>query len=393
MRGIKELSGVVVGVLALVTAANAGVYGTVWIEVDNSVGVIGEAAGVPTGLEGVRTFDLFALVTPDTDILVADFGFVASYSSRHSMWTTQEVYQNQYGGDTQSRAVGLLRSADIAALEFDTYVGLGMIDSQIVMNTNISGGDWSPSGFKAAWYVVPTGDFTVTPAVGDPNGRLFLARITVTSSRPFGDHEDVGEFLGGMVYLGGYDSRGDIGLSRVATGLFQTGNAFAGPEPAYVGSVGNGDDANDGDDDNPSDGADTGAGVDDGDGAEGVNQFTERYNGDLNADGVVDSKDMALMQGAFGTLNPVYDMNGDFLVEDRDLQMLLFLIDGTIPESAANLTPKQQRKAQKQHEKMLKNAKKQIDKEEKELRKAERKVIKALTKELKRQERQANSGG
>ncbi|MCB9837752.1 MAG: hypothetical protein H6813_00295 [Phycisphaeraceae bacterium] len=45
--------------------------------------------------------------------------------------------------------------------------------------------------------------------------------------------------------------------------------------------------------------------------------------GDLNLDGVVDTADLGLLLGAFGTPGPVGDINGDMVVDTADLGLLL----------------------------------------------------------------------
>jgi uncharacterized protein YbjT (DUF2867 family) len=45
---------------------------------------------------------------------------------------------------------------------------------------------------------------------------------------------------------------------------------------------------------------------------------------DLNGDGVVNSADIAVLLGAWGTPNSPYDLTGDGLVSGADLAVILF---------------------------------------------------------------------
>lgn len=380
MRGIQ--SGLVVlalcaaGAVLPTMSAEAAVYGTVWVEVDNSEGGINEAEGVPTGLDGWRTFDLYAIVTSDTEILVADFGFVASDSQgARPMWTTQEVYQNEFGDNSQSSLIGALRMPQVAALEYDTYVGLGKIDTTLVRNATILGADWNPEMFRTAWFTSVESGKPVIPAKGDEEDRLFLARITVSSASGFGDYSASGEYLGGAFYIGGSDQHGGIGLSIAQQGVFPTRNAFDGPEPLYFSPVEGIENPN----------ADP-ASADE----EVLPTWSrrDRLDGDMNFDGVTDELDMELLLSVYGTRNPLYDLTGDLLIEQGDVLMLNFLITGEFPEFDEG-TPNEQRKAARAYRKLMKQAIKAEENAEKRSARVAKRSYKRLRKELKRQERAA----
>ena len=167
---VRTLGGVLLaaGLSWCCSIASGGVIGTVWIEVDNRVGTVGDAAGMETGLEGIRTFDLFAMVTPDTSLWLADFGFASTYSEHRSMWTNRQVYQNPFGGDVRSKSSGLLRTPEFAALEFDTYLAFGGEIAEFTEGITVNGADWSPDRFRAIWSVkLPTNTgVAITPATG-----------------------------------------------------------------------------------------------------------------------------------------------------------------------------------------------------------------------------------
>ena len=359
MRGLKALV-VLISVAGVATfGALAGVYGTVWIEVDNSVGMIGEAAGLPTGLDDVRTFDLYVIVTPDTELFAADFGYVAAYGFEPSMWTTQQVYQHETGGDVRSHVLGLLRATDFAALEFDTYVGMGSVKTDVVRNASIIGGDWSPVGFKIVWFTAPLSSGLIESPDSDEEDRIFLARISVESGGGFGEDTSADEHLGGMLFVVGRDSQYSFGMVSLGAGMLPTRNAFEGSEPFYF------EDRHDGPISEPS-----------------------SLAGDLNYDRVIDEKDLEILYSAFGTLNPLYDLTGDILIEQRDIWKMLVLID---PANADLIvvptTPKAQRKALKRYQKLFKKAKKAEAKAEKRLQRHVRKTIRKALREQRRRER------
>jgi len=363
-----------------VSIARAGVTGAVWIEVDNSVATYGDAAGMETGLEGVRTFDLYAIMTPDTEIFAADFGFVSPAWGHQVMRSASEIYQNPLGGDTRSTLVGKLRMQEFAALEFDTYLSMGAFEPMVVRNAFILGADWTRAGFRAAWAVPLTSDTAIEPARADADGRLFLARISVYAPGSFGDMNNASE-LGGAFFLGGRDSHGGFGMLNPDSGKFWTQNAFAGPIIQHFVSS---DDGGDHSQQDTGSGSPGDSGFDD-----GVVEPRDRFDGDMNGDGVVDGEDMAVLQGAFGTLNPVYDLNGDMLIEEHDVQMLLYLIDGTIPESNPTMTRQEQKKAARHYAKLMKKAKALVVKDRKAVEKERRKTLKKTVKELKKQQKLA----
>ncbi|MCB9838981.1 MAG: hypothetical protein H6813_06540 [Phycisphaeraceae bacterium] len=305
-RGVRGALSMLACAGIAASSASAGVHGLIWVEVDNSVATIRSAAGIPTGLEGVRTFDLFAVVTSDTRVVAADFGFVGyNRGFDDNMWTTQSVYQHEDGGDAQAVGVGLLRGQE--ALEFDTYVGLGMIDTQIVKNTTILSMDWSPAMFQGAWYGVDFSEPDYYLAQGDDEGKLFLARISVSSEGEFGEDTGATEWLGGRVFLGGFDDHSEFGMNVAETGLFVAPNAFgyaAPPDrPAGSGRPPGADDA----------GSDS-------------TEPTAAF-GDVNDDGVVDPQDLLLIQQHFGESGSAYDLSGDGLVDAEDVSILMSLLE------------------------------------------------------------------
>ncbi len=352
-------------------ASNAlgGVEEVVWVEVDNTVGTIDQTAGVPTGLNGVRTFDLYAVVTPDTKVWVADFGYVGDYQGYdENMWTTQSVYQNEFGRDVQAPMVGSMEM--FAALEFDTYVGMGMLDSKIVMNTVILGGNWSSSGFELAWYGSQYSGGVWEPAVGDEDDLLFLARVSVASDGAYGDTTGDDEWLGGWVFISGEDNDGRFGQADPKTGLFYAENAFPEPVAVIAGTNGGG-----------------GSG-----GAEETPDEPEPLYGDVNLDDVVDMVDLMLVQRSIGTSNSSRDVNGDGIVDAVDVAEIMEILgssetfagsggggvdDGAAEDEYANLTPKERKKLEKAQRKA-----------EQQRLKAERKAVKADAKERKRQEKE-----
>ncbi len=377
-----------IGAAACCSMASGGVIGTVWIEVDNSVGTQGDAAGMETGLDGIRTFDLVLIVSPDTELYAADFGFATRAGDKRSMWTTQPVYQNQFGGDTQSKIAGALRTADFAALEFDTYVSLGTIRTDVVQNMVILGGDWSEARFQIAWYPQLPGSGQLITATPDEFGHITLARISVASDRSFGEYTGGDEYLGGAFYISGEDDQERIGYYP-REGIFWAGNAFHGPVPNYDTSApGSGGD--DGGDDAP----DVGDGVDDsvvtpgpGDPPidDNVDEPEELYFGDLNFDGAVDLSDLLILQQAYGTQNPFYDLDGDRIVEERDVHIMMYLITGEGSSSLlAGLTEKQLRKEEKRYQKVIKKIEKDAAKETKRVYRERKKTAKAAEKERKR---------
>lgn len=363
--------GALTALASVATSASAGVYGTVWIEVDNSVGMFGEAAGLPTGLEGVRTFDLYAIVTPDTEFFAADFGFVSGYGYEPSMWTTQSVYQHEAGGDVRSRMVGLLRASDFAALEFDTYVGMGSVKTDIVRNTSIFGADWSPAEFKVVWFTAPLTDTTIGQTTPDEEGRIFLARISVESQGALGEDTSADEYLGGMLFVSGRDSQYSFGTVGGGAGMLPTRNAFEGSGPLFF------EDLHDGLVSEPGD-----------------------LVGDLNFDRVIDERDLEILYSAFGTMNRMYDLTGDGLIEVSDVWKMLILID---PANTQTIdfptTAKERRKAQKRYQKTLRKAQKAEAKAEKRLQRQIRKTVRKALREQRRQERRerresrGNAGG
>lgn len=388
---VRTLGGVLmaIGVAACCSMASGGVIGTVWIEVDNSVGTVGDAAGMETGLDGIRTFDLVLIVSPDTELFAADFGFAARVGENRSMWTTQPVYQNALGGDTQSKLAGALRTTDFAALEFDTFVSLGTISTDVVQNMVILGGDWSKSGFKIAWYPRLPGSGPLITATPDEFGHITLARVSVASERGFGDYTAGDEYLGGDFFISAEDDDERIGYFP-REGVFYAGNAFDGPIPNYDASVppdvGGGDDGDDT--------SDVGDGVDDsvvtpgpGDPPidDSVDEPEELYFGDLNFDGAVDLSDLLILQQAYGTQNPFYDLDGDRIVEERDVHIMMYLITGEGSSSLlAGLTEKQLRKEEKRYQKVIKKIEKDAAKETKRVYRERKKAAKAAEKERKR---------
>jgi len=381
MRGQTNAVGVAAAMVMLaglaVSSASAGVESMVWVEVDNSVGTVGATAGEPTGLEGVRTFDLYAVVTPDTRVWVADFGYVGVHQGYdNNMWTTQAVYQHPNGGDLQSNMIGVLSS--LVALEFDTYVGMGMLDSQVVMNTAILGANWSPALFEAAWYGTQYTADAWLPAVGDAAGRLFLARISVSSAGGFGDPTGDSEWLGGTVFISGEDDLGEFGQAIPATGLFEVGNAFPTAPVAAV-----------------SGGGDGGADASDSDTPESSVPW-----GDLNGDGALDSLDVLAMQQVYGSDDSSADLNEDGIVSDLDVVILLKWIENAAANPApggvdlSNLSPKERKKIEKQRRQAEKRrlraerkAAKQAEKERKKLDRQRRKEEKRREKERKKRAR------
>jgi len=357
----------------LAVSAQAGVEEIVWVEIDNSVGTMGDVVGEPTGLVGVRTFDLYAVVSPDTRIWVADFGFVGDHKGHDdNLWTTQSVYQHEHGGDVQMSYVG--NAAVSPALEFDTYVGLGMLDSKIVMNTTILGGDWSPAMFQLAWYGAQfDGDFWM-PAVGDDDGRVFLARISVESLGGYGDATGDDEWLGGRLFISGEDDRGEFGQADPESGLFLAPNAF--PEPAGANIAGS-----------------NGSGPGGGGGSEAVD---EALLYDVNGDGALDMQDLLQLQQNLGLTDGQMDFNGDGIVDALDVEMMIEMLSAPggfqapgadEPEDpTAGMTDKERKKYEKAQRKAEKQAAKAAAKEQKRLEKERRKEAKRLEKERKERE-------
>jgi hypothetical protein len=359
MRGQTKAFSMMVCAGLAASGVRAGVEEIVWVEVDNSVGTMGDTAGVPTGLDGVRTFDLYAVVTPDTNIWAADFGYVGVHQGfDDNMWTTQAVYQHGMGGDVQSVAIGMI--ADLSALEFDTYVGLGMLDSQVVMNTAILSVSWSPAMFQGAWFGTQYTADSWIPSVGDAEGRVFLARISVASDGGFGELTGGTEWLGGRVFLSGDDDEGEFGMMIAASGLFVAPNAFPVAAPTIAASDGGGWDE-------PDEGA-----------------APEPVHGDLNGDGVVSTVDLQLMQGLLGTSSTNADLNSDGIVDAQDVGLLTGMLGdagagvGTDDDPLAGLSPKERKQAQKR-----------ILKEQKKLEAQQRKEQKLLEKERRKQARLA----
>lgn len=365
---VGKAFGLVAGA-GLAMSAHAGVQEIVWVEVDNSVGTMGVATGEPTGLDGVRTFDLFAIVTDDTRVWAADFGFVGTNQGfDDNMWTTQSVYQHEYGEDTQSRMVGAIET--MAALEFDTYVGLGMLDSKVVMNTAILGVEWSPGMFEGAWYGSQyTADYW-TPATGDEAGRLFLARISVASDGDYGEATGASEWLGGRVFISGEDDAGEFGQYEPATGLFLAPNAFPESAPANVAGSNGGSSA----------------------GVEPMPEEFDPYEGeltyDLNGDGNVDAQDLLVLQRNIGGTDGRMDFDLDGMIGASDVRMLVDAIEAEAANATDGMTPKElkqyekaQRKAEKQREKEARQAAKAAEKEQKRIEKERKKEEKRLEKE------------
>jgi len=289
------------------------------------------------------------------------------------MWTTQEVYQNEVGGSGQSAIIGTLAWPLVAALEYDTYVGLGKIDTTLVRSTSILGGDWNPAMFRAAWYTTVRDGEPVIPGTPDEDNRLFLARITVSSDRAFGDYTPSEEYLGGGFYIGGGDADGDIGLWQAQRGVFQTRNAFEGPEPLLFSPVG---------------GLPRPPGVVAAEGGMPTWSRRDRFDGDMNFDGVTDGRDLEELHSVFGTRSPFHDLTGDLLIDDGDIFFLTYLIDGEVPETP-ELTDRELRKKFKQYQKLFKKALKDELKADKAHAKADSKSYKKMRKELKKAEREA----
>lgn len=362
--------GKAIGLMAgagLAVSAHAGVQEIVWVEVDNSVGTMGDATGEPTGLDGVRTFDLFAIVTDDTRVWAADFGFVGTHQGfDDNMWTTQSVYQHEMGGDTQSQVAGAIRS--LSALEFDTYVGLGMLDSKVVMNTTILGVEWSPGMFEGAWYGSQyTGDYW-TPATGDDDGKLFLARVSVESMGGYGDATGGDEWLGGRIFISGEDDRGEFGQHDPRSGLFLTPNAFPEHAPANVAGSNGGGSGNDVVvEPEPSE----------------IDPYDGEMTFDLNGDGSVNAQDLLVMQQHFGGTDGRMDFNLDGVIDALDVQMLVDAIEAEAANPTDDMTPKER----KQYEKAQRKAEKQREKEARQAAKAAEKEQKRLEKERKKEEK------
>ncbi|MCB9838980.1 MAG: hypothetical protein H6813_06535 [Phycisphaeraceae bacterium] len=363
IRRAGEVASVMMCAGLAVSGARAGVEEVFWVEVDNSVGTVGAAAGEATGLDGVRTFDLYAIVSPDTRVWAADFGYVGVHNGYDdNMWTTQPIYQHEFGDDVRSGFVGF--APEYAAVEFDTYVGLGMLDSQTVMNTVILGVDWSPGLIKGAWFGMEYTDDEWIAAVGDDDGRLFLARISVASEGVFGEDTGDSEWLGGRVFLSGDDVDGDFGQWDPVSGLFLAPNAFdapAGPAPVYQAPD---------------------------EFAEPEPEAANAVFGDVNDDGVADSTDLMILQRALGSTDSRFDLNRDGIVDALDVQALLPVIGRSDQSSGATAGDERTDELAGLSPQERKQIEKAQRKAEKERLKAEKQAAKAAAKEAQRIERE-----
>ena len=62
-----------------------------------------------------------------------------------------------------------------------------------------------------------------------------------------------------------------------------------------------------------------------------VIDFTPPCPGDLNVDGVIDTADLGILLGQFGTAGPEADLNGDGVVDTADLGILLGVFGTSCP--------------------------------------------------------------
>ncbi len=303
---------VVAAVVACASAgASAEIRRMVWYEVDNAATTLVGAEGIPTNLEGYRTFDLYAICSPDTRLIVADFGIVGAYHGGRSFWTTQEVLKVL---DNAAKPTGIHpRLVElIPQMEFDTTVTMGEWGGWIVLTGDGIADSFHPRGFMLAW-MAPFSRVNGRDQVAQVRpveGHILLARVTVTSSGEFGEDTSDTEFLGGTIFLAGQDAGGHFGGEDPSTGLFYVPNAFgarthvSGAPPVRAPR-------------RP-----------DGSSASGVTWPPAEGQRppsvlDMDFNGVVDARDVAYAVGRLGSRDETADIDGDGKVSALDIAIMV----------------------------------------------------------------------
>ena len=214
--------------ITVAVSAQAHPQEAFWVEIP----VIDSAADTHD-LTGFRSFDLFVRLENGDGVYAQDFGIAGPNDGIH-LGAGQDFFQHTFGSD---KAANPNLHTIFPDLTYDTRGQMGDKDWG-GYNVPIGPINWDPNGVDAGFWGISVGVDT-TPALPDENGNYWFARITVSSVGAFGERtSDLGEFLGGQLFLSGEGPNGGFGREIAANGVVDIPNAFAAPSPGAAATMG-----------------------------------------------------------------------------------------------------------------------------------------------------------
>jgi len=225
---------VVGGALCIGSPALALPQEAFWVEVP----VVDDAADA-SDLTGFRSFDLFVQLE-DGDLVYAQDFKVAGPNTGLSLGPGQDFFQHPAGGDSGVDPTLIGSNGDLV---YDTRGQMGTLafGEFIELETATVDVDWDPAGVEGVWFPDIFQDPPFVEAFPDADNRYWFARITVNSAGAFGEQtSQLGEFLGGQLFVSGEGPNGDFGMQVPSTGVVDIPNAFEVPAPgaAVFGALG-----------------------------------------------------------------------------------------------------------------------------------------------------------
>ena len=177
-------------------------------------------------LTGFRSFELFIQMEPGDYVTIMDVGIASNVGL--SLGAGQDFFQHDFGTDKSVHPDFHSFWPDV---EYDSRFQMGTAahdEYQTFLNV-----DWDPTGLVGVFsglHIPGVDDSEFTFA--DSNDHYWFGRFTVNSAGMFGENtSDLGEFLGGQLYMFGDGPNGEFGQSSSITGVVDIPNAFAIPTP------------------------------------------------------------------------------------------------------------------------------------------------------------------
>ncbi len=194
------------------SSVEAGVLGSRWEEIDNSISsATGAATGLNDGtLDGTiyRTFDLYLQVT--NDVLALDSGFTQSAGPNSGMQISESDYFQFTGAGVNNVTPLSAFFSLFPLLEYDSYVAIGDLPGSQIGQIGLTFDDHDLVG---TWFAPGA-----SPGTPDAAGEIFVGRFTVESFEGFGEDESEVRSLGGQLF---------VGLADGSTTVVNISNAFA----------------------------------------------------------------------------------------------------------------------------------------------------------------------